>query len=202
MEKELFCLVKDFPEWAQRAIRERWGPRKRPRCSIVATETVHVHASAHAGAGQEYVVWNSKGQVEKIDTDWGTGFVILGQRRLRGGPVKLLEDWMVLKTEEFSDGATLYVHPSNLRLLLPAPPELSDLERKALCIIDHFIPAARLEPFAAWGINEETFALLRQKGLVTKRGAITVEGRNAVEDISYEQQQEFVNPPFELRWKC
>jgi hypothetical protein len=90
-------------------------------------------------------------------------------------------------------GLTFYVHPDDAAKLLPAPMDLTDHERIVLRAtraykasyggVDRYTMAWRdaqgkLFPSkAGWAVAKES---LIAKGLLDKRGAITVAGRNAI----------------------
>jgi hypothetical protein len=90
-------------------------------------------------------------------------------------------------------GLTIYVHPDDAAKLLPAPVELTDHERIVLRAtraykasyggVDRYTMAWRdaqgkLFPTkAGWAVAKES---LIAKGLLDKRGALTVAGRNAI----------------------
>lgn len=80
-------------------------------------------------------------------------------------------------------GLTFYVHPSDAAALLPERVELTDLERKVLDIIGGIKSAYRNDEYRRHGINEAerggALLSLFNKGLIDRRTAITVKGRNA-----------------------
>jgi len=81
-------------------------------------------------------------------------------------------------------GLTFYVHPDDAAKLLPGPQEaLSDVESTVLSIIGGYKSAYRDDERRRKGIGDQDWQAARQslfqKGLIDKRGAITVAGRNA-----------------------
>lgn len=79
--------------------------------------------------------------------------------------------------------ATIHMHPDNLTKLIPATVTLTDAERFVLGCIASMKSVARADAYESKGLSErdvETIkAGLLAKGLIDKRGAITVAGRNA-----------------------
>lgn len=90
-------------------------------------------------------------------------------------------------------GPTIYVRPESLAPLLPERVELSEAERRVLVLTASLNSRGRKDwrekagvPKAAW---DAVVATLAPRGLMTARGAITPDGRNAVagqrEDYSW-----------------
>ncbi len=81
-------------------------------------------------------------------------------------------------------GLTFYVHPDDAAKMLPAPAEeLTDIERKVLNIIGGIKSSYRKQEAENEGISDADYETARQslfqKGLIDKKGAITVAGKNA-----------------------
>jgi hypothetical protein len=87
-------------------------------------------------------------------------------------------------------GLTFYIHDTHLGRLLPSPKmELSEEEILVLYLIRAYMSKYRLEEAARVGISPREYEaikdMLMSKGLIDKRGAITVEGRNFLSGFSY-----------------
>ena len=79
---------------------------------------------------------------------------------------------------------TLIVCPEQAPAMLPRPIEVTDDERGVLSVTAGYLPAFRKEYFARLGLTptavETAKASLMSKGMLTKAGAITPKGRNAI----------------------
>lgn len=79
--------------------------------------------------------------------------------------------------------AVIYLNPANLTPLLPASADLYPAEQYVLDLHCDYKSAYRREEAARHGINADRFSglveLLKAKGLLSKTGGVTVEGRNA-----------------------
>ena len=79
--------------------------------------------------------------------------------------------------------ACIYLRPENLTAMLPAPVELGENEKIVLICSSNLTSPARKEAMARNGLTlnkiEESKQILVSKGLMTKNGAVTTDGRNA-----------------------
>jgi hypothetical protein len=93
-------------------------------------------------------------------------------------------------------GIVIHVHPDNLGKLLPAPTALSEPERIVLWATRSFKAGYGGDPENRYHEARRETSITRddwtrgkamavEKGLLDKRGAITVAGRNAIADIGY-----------------
>jgi hypothetical protein len=112
--------------------------------------------------------------------------------------VKLQPGFAILAHSIFcgkDSGITIYVHPENVQSLLPAPSKLSGNDR----IVLYFTRSHKSsyggiknyrfhEAHSRTGITEtdweSTKKTLQERGLLDSRGAITVDGKNAISDLS------------------
>jgi len=86
-------------------------------------------------------------------------------------------------------GITIYIHPDNASKLLPAPPELDDLEGRILNLICSIKGGARKHEWqrsslpGSYGADNPTIRGLADRGFlkINRRGAVavTTAGRNA-----------------------
>lgn len=79
--------------------------------------------------------------------------------------------------------ARVHMHPDNLTKLIPAEqPVLTDAEKFVLNCIGAYTSSYRAEEYRRKGLDERDVELIKgtlhSKGLIDKRGAITVAGRN------------------------
>lgn len=200
MKKRIYCGVMDLPDWAQRVIAKEYGERKRPLCEIVAKKALDLGPGSYGS--NHFFKHNNKGEVREVvgispvDLDKERREAFFGRLGKLGVGCAVLE--VVFYPAKI---ATLYINPEDWQAIIPEQsemPELTDLEIKTLCITAHFIGSARKEPFGAWGIGEKVFTSLQEKKLMTKSGAITVAGLNAIENIDYNKQFDYTHPPFKL----
>lgn len=92
-------------------------------------------------------------------------------------------------------GLVFYVNPADVAALLPAPDasELSRAEMIVLSVTSNYISRVRREYAAANGVDALGFAdsqvSLRNKGLMSGNGGLTVKGKNAAANLPAEMQR-------------
>lgn len=85
-------------------------------------------------------------------------------------------------------GITVYLHPKNITPFLPERIELTTAEQIVLHVTSSFISSCRRQKAKRLGnlstiLYDNAMALLIDKGLLNKNGAITSKGRNALSFI-------------------
>lgn len=196
-------MVKDLPLWAQKAIAKEYGARSRPLCEVVAAEELSLGPGSYGS--NHFFVCDRTGEVTELLAVTPHTEDKRKRDAYFGRLGKLGKGRAVLHLEFYpSNTATFYINPKDWGRIapkLPKTPKLNHLDVKALCIIEGLIPSARLEPFGAWGIDEEIFVRLRKRGLIARNGAITIKGRNSIRCIDIRKKQNYCSPPFELQRK-
>ena len=80
-------------------------------------------------------------------------------------------------------GLTFYLHPDNAAKLLPAPVEITAIEKAVLNIITGIKSAYRADEYRRARITPDQVTLAKGRlfdlGLINKAGAVTIQGRNA-----------------------
>lgn len=183
--------VRELPPTVQRALKDvGYGRRD---IEVVAKSTVNLQSMGGDGYRSFTVVLNIEtGESKTLYGSWGGP-----NPWSRPNPVDsddrehtLPVNGAVIQGHEGGGRpvfATLYINPSNMAALLPAPVELSREEKKALNIIGGIKPGYRKDEFMRAGLglydtqNPYIVSLIK-KGLVKLTGTgiqITVDGKNA-----------------------
>lgn len=189
MTRNVTTLTRDLPPVLQSVLKEI-GYNKRD-ISIVPRTSYSVQSLANDGekaftamvnlrTGEYRVVWGSWG---------GEGFGNAVDRDRTSRPIP--DDGAVIQGSKGYHGvwAQIYLNPQNLSAMLPAPTDLTPVEKKALRIVKDYNSRGRREEFdyqglGGYGASNPLIQSLLAKGLVkvTASGAVslTLEGKNAL----------------------
>jgi hypothetical protein len=180
---------KDAPSWMLSAFPSYTGRKY----SVVAGYTVQLSGDSWEGGSKTtYVGVNMEtGQTAPPPKQYGNPFTnSTGKIPF----VKLQPNFAIVSHQIFCGqdcGLVAYVHPDNLAKLLPHEASLTEDERVVLrCtkenkssyggISNYRFHVAKERHGMTLDVWADTKAALTQKGLLDKRGAITTQGRNAI----------------------
>jgi len=196
MNNQIAVNIKELPNWAKECIYSYAGNNKiRPDCTIKVTEKVTVMGDN----GEGHYLY-SNGKVKSIRSGYSENLISsdpIQQLLGFGANAPLKEGQFYLNVRHYYAGGsryivTLYVNPADMSKLLPEKIELTDNEKIILkCTASYKSSYANIRDYRLYEARREGFngdieivrAELRRKGLLDKRNAITVKGRNAINRV-------------------
>jgi hypothetical protein len=95
----------------------------------------------------------------------------------------------IVEFDTYPKGATVYAHPDAVSKLLPAPVDLTELQKKALYVIKSYTSPGRYDEARRLGMPRAVFEEVKQGlqtlGLLTKSGALTLAGKQVACNLHY-----------------
>jgi hypothetical protein len=180
---------KDAPQWVQQAWKTgSYGFRTGvPRVYIHSTEEAKIDTPYSDYVVRDIYAKNKAGQVmEKYVPPYDSliSSTLEEQRLYFGGGVHLNQGdaIAVMDTGGGIKTIDLYVHPLDYQPPELLVPKLTERQMKILASVRSFISLYRREVFEANNVTQRELDELRAMGLIDKRGAITLMGRNVVGD--------------------
>lgn len=179
-ESTLYVETKNLPDWAKNILKKE-GIRK--PVSTKAGITHNIGHNWHDSNCMDIILWKDN----KIKSVSYCGGPAINDRPdilqwKNGVDVSLKNGEMIMVISSYPKGASLYVHPDDIKPLLDAPTTSSDMtpgEIFSLYITRSLKSAARKHSAAAVNVDYDgCVKLLKSKNLVSNGGGITTQGKN------------------------
>lgn len=174
---------KETPAWVQEAW-NHFEPGKRPRVHVRIGESANIGAPYSDAIVRRIVAYNSRRNLAEMR--YVPGYESLmgssreEQRLYVGGTVKLTpgNSIAVMDSMPGLSSITLYMHQDDFQRSQALGPVLTERQRKILATVRSFTSTYRRELFARFRVRQADLDELREMGLLDRRGAMTIMGRN------------------------
>ncbi|MEK7848452.1 MAG: hypothetical protein AAB270_05970 [Chloroflexota bacterium] len=174
---------KESPAW----VREEWQrlhPGSIPRVRVYRTTVARIHSPVFEYAVRDIVAHKAGKTMARYVPPYESLLAATPEERALyfGGAVKLGPDEAIAVMDFWGDrfkSIDLYVHPVAYEPPRLLAPSLTERQMRLLATIRSYIPSYRREVFQAHRVSQAELDELQRMGLIDRRGAITVMGRNA-----------------------
>ncbi|MDP2665159.1 MAG: hypothetical protein Q8P23_00725 [bacterium] len=178
----------DAPEWLRTAWeQEKVQTTKRPKLIVKTTQVVDIGPPYSDYCVRNIVAHDANrnetqaNYVPSYDSILGSSpkeqaLYLGGRAKLNPGNAIAVMDQCGNETPRVN----LYMHPADFQPPKTLSSPLTDRQKNILNTIRSYIPAYRKGVFAGHGVTDNEFSELQKLGMVDKRRALTLLGRNAV----------------------
>ncbi len=175
---------KDAPEWVQDAWK-RLHPGSIPRVHVYRTNTARIDSPVFEYAVRDIVASKAGKTMTRYVPAYESLISASPEEKTLyfGGAVKLQPDEAVAVMDFWGGrfkSIDLYVHPAAYEPPKLIAPHLSSRQMKVLATIRAYTPRYRKEVFDTNSVTQGELDELQRLGLIDRRGALTVMGRNVV----------------------
>jgi len=175
---------KDAPAWVQEAWKQL-HPGSIPRVKVYRTTVARIDPPFFEYAVRDIIAHKAGRTMSKYVPSYESLLAATPEEKALyfGGAVKLGPDEMIAVMDYWGDrfkSIDLYVHPAAYEPPKLIAPSLTDRQMKILGTIRAYTSAYRKEVFEANRVTQMELDELQRLGLIDRRGAITVLGRNVV----------------------
>jgi hypothetical protein len=168
-------------------VQEAWNafePGKRPKVHVRVGESANIGPPFSDAIVRRIVAYSSRRNVAEMRYVPGyeslLGSSPVEQRLYLGGTVALTpgNSIAVMDSMPGLSSITVYMHPADFTPSQALGPVLTERQRKILATVRSFTSTYRRELFARFRVRQADLDELREMGLLDRRGAITIMGRN------------------------
>jgi hypothetical protein len=175
---------KDAPAWVQQEWR-RLHPGSIPRVRVYRTTVARIGPPVFEYAVRDIAAHKAGRTMSRYVPSYESLLAATPEEKALyfGGAVKLGPDEAIAVMDYWGDrfkSIDLYVHPAAYEPPRLMAPSLTDRQMKILATIRAYTSAYRKEVFQANRVAQAELDELQRMGLIDRRGAITVMGRNVV----------------------
>jgi hypothetical protein len=179
-ESTLYVEIKNLPDWAKDILKKE-GIRKAVHTKAGITH--NIGHNWHDSNCMDIILWKDN----KIKSVSYCGGPAINDRPdilqwKNGVDVSLKNGEMIMVINSYPKGASLYVHPDDIKPLLDAPTTSSDMspgEIFSLYLTRSMTSSYRKGAAASAGVDYDgSIKLLKSKKLVSGGGGITTQGKN------------------------
>lgn len=161
-----------------------FGKRRVPQVRVITGTTATIGRSYDDRLVRRILAYNAR--TNKVMSEYVPGYEsLLGstkreQQLYGGGNVQLTPGNAMAVFDLMGNYAhiDLYVHPSDFQPSKAVAPVLTERQKKILATVRAYTSTYRRETFARNRVVQRELDELQQMGLLDKRGAITIMGRN------------------------
>ena len=179
----------EIPSW----VKEEWVSlhgKTRPKVRVYRTTVAEIPVPVFDYAVRDIIAYKNGRTMRTYIPSYRSLLAATPEQKTLyfGGAVRLESDEAIAVMDYWEDryqNIDLYVHPEAYEPPKVIGPALTERQRKILATIRAYTSAYRRDVFETYGVTKEELDELRKLGLIDKRSAITMIGRNMVGKESF-----------------